>query len=269
MTVTLLGTGCPPPNPRRRGPATLVQAGDERFLVDAGSGVGAQLVAAGVAVVTSRVSSSPTSTPTTSSTSATSCSRAGSSARTPRWPSSARPGPGPTWTGCLRSGSGTSRYAAGTCTTASRPGRGHRDRGRTRLPERPPDGHRFRRGARAGQAGLRVPHRGRRPPRRRLGGDAAVREPGPSRPRCRRPDPRVHGRDPDAVDAGWAGRRARRRCGTWRATTGARRGRPGGRAGWRRHARPHPPHAGLGAGRPRGAGGPRFRGPDHARSPSE
>jgi ribonuclease Z len=50
MTVTLLGTGCPPPNPRRRGPATLVQAGDERLLVDAGSGVGAQLIAAGVAV---------------------------------------------------------------------------------------------------------------------------------------------------------------------------------------------------------------------------
>jgi ribonuclease Z len=51
MTVTLLGTGCPPPNPRRRGPATLVQAGDERLLVDAGSGVAAQLVAAGVRVV--------------------------------------------------------------------------------------------------------------------------------------------------------------------------------------------------------------------------
>src|SRR5262245_62658215 len=51
MTVRLLGTGCPPPNPRRRGPATLVQAGDERFLVDAGSGVAAQLVAAGVPIV--------------------------------------------------------------------------------------------------------------------------------------------------------------------------------------------------------------------------
>jgi ribonuclease Z len=49
MRTILLGTGSPPPNPRRRGPATLVVIGDaERFLVDAGSGVGVQLVQAGV-----------------------------------------------------------------------------------------------------------------------------------------------------------------------------------------------------------------------------
>jgi ribonuclease Z len=49
MRATLLGTGAPPPNPKRRGPATLVTVGDtERFLVDAGSGVGVQLVQAGV-----------------------------------------------------------------------------------------------------------------------------------------------------------------------------------------------------------------------------
>ena len=49
MRATLLGTGSPPPNPKRRGPATLVTVGDsDRFLVDAGSGVGAQLVQAGV-----------------------------------------------------------------------------------------------------------------------------------------------------------------------------------------------------------------------------
>ncbi|MGH7388431.1 MAG: MBL fold metallo-hydrolase [Candidatus Rokuibacteriota bacterium] len=48
MKVRLLGTGAPPPNPRRRGPATLLTLGDERFLVDCGSGVGAQLVQAGV-----------------------------------------------------------------------------------------------------------------------------------------------------------------------------------------------------------------------------
>lgn len=48
MQVVLLGTGAPPPNPKRRGPSTLVSLGDERFLVDAGSGVGAQLVQAGV-----------------------------------------------------------------------------------------------------------------------------------------------------------------------------------------------------------------------------
>ena len=51
MRVTLLGTGCPPPNPRRRGPATLVSHGDERLLVDAGSGVTVQLALAGVRIV--------------------------------------------------------------------------------------------------------------------------------------------------------------------------------------------------------------------------
>jgi ribonuclease Z len=48
LRVQLLGTGSPPPNPKRRGPATLLSLGDERFLVDAGSGVGVQLVQAGV-----------------------------------------------------------------------------------------------------------------------------------------------------------------------------------------------------------------------------
>jgi ribonuclease Z len=51
VRVTLLGTGCPPPNPLRRGPATLISRGDERLLVDAGSGVAAQLALAGVRVV--------------------------------------------------------------------------------------------------------------------------------------------------------------------------------------------------------------------------
>ena len=48
MQATLLGTGCPPPNPSRRGPATLVRAGAEILLVDAGSGVAVQLQRAGV-----------------------------------------------------------------------------------------------------------------------------------------------------------------------------------------------------------------------------
>jgi ribonuclease Z len=49
MRTLLLGTGSPPPNPKRRGPATLVVVGDtEQFLVDAGSGVGVQLVQAGM-----------------------------------------------------------------------------------------------------------------------------------------------------------------------------------------------------------------------------
>jgi ribonuclease Z len=51
VILTLLGTGCPPPNPRRRGPAALVVQGETRVLVDAGSGVAARLVEAGVAVV--------------------------------------------------------------------------------------------------------------------------------------------------------------------------------------------------------------------------
>ena len=33
MQVTLLGTGCPPPNPSRRGPATLVRHGPELLLI--------------------------------------------------------------------------------------------------------------------------------------------------------------------------------------------------------------------------------------------
>src|SRR6266542_6798089 len=48
MRAVLLGTGSPPPNPKRRGPATLLTLGDERFLVDAGSGVGAQLAQVGI-----------------------------------------------------------------------------------------------------------------------------------------------------------------------------------------------------------------------------
>jgi ribonuclease BN (tRNA processing enzyme) len=48
MRAVLLGPGSPPPNPSRRGPATLLTLGGERFLVDAGSGVGAQLVQAGI-----------------------------------------------------------------------------------------------------------------------------------------------------------------------------------------------------------------------------
>jgi ribonuclease Z len=48
MRAILLGTGAPPPNPRRRGPSTLLSLGAEHFLVDSGSGVGVQLVQAGL-----------------------------------------------------------------------------------------------------------------------------------------------------------------------------------------------------------------------------
>lgn len=39
IEVTLLGTGSPIPDPNRAGPATLVRAGGQVFLVDCGRGV--------------------------------------------------------------------------------------------------------------------------------------------------------------------------------------------------------------------------------------
>ncbi len=47
ITVTLLGTGGPIPDPHRAGPATLVAGGSEQYLVDAGRGVLMRLAAAG------------------------------------------------------------------------------------------------------------------------------------------------------------------------------------------------------------------------------
>jgi ribonuclease Z len=47
MRVTLLGTGCPQVHAGRFGPASLVRAGGQSFLVDCGSGVTQRLVAAG------------------------------------------------------------------------------------------------------------------------------------------------------------------------------------------------------------------------------
>ena len=38
ITVTLLGTGCPPPVMHRFGPSTLVEAGEQKLLFDAGRG---------------------------------------------------------------------------------------------------------------------------------------------------------------------------------------------------------------------------------------
>jgi ribonuclease Z len=47
MRVTLLGTGCPQVDQRRFGPASLVCAGELRFLIDCGSGVTQRLLGAG------------------------------------------------------------------------------------------------------------------------------------------------------------------------------------------------------------------------------
>ena len=48
--ITLLGTGSPMVDPNRAGPATLIQAGGENYLVDCGRGVLMRLAAAGVPV---------------------------------------------------------------------------------------------------------------------------------------------------------------------------------------------------------------------------
>jgi chromosome segregation ATPase len=50
MKVTLLGTGGPRPDPRRQGPATLIQVGEENLLFNAGRGVATQIVRAGVEI---------------------------------------------------------------------------------------------------------------------------------------------------------------------------------------------------------------------------
>lgn len=48
LSVTLLGTGSPLPDPNRAGPSTLVQAGDANLLVDAGRGCVMRLAGAGL-----------------------------------------------------------------------------------------------------------------------------------------------------------------------------------------------------------------------------
>lgn len=48
IEITLLGTGSPLPDPKRAGPATLVRAGGQTFLIDCGRGVLLRAAAAGV-----------------------------------------------------------------------------------------------------------------------------------------------------------------------------------------------------------------------------
>ena len=50
IDITLLGTGSPMADPNRAGPATLIQAGGQHYLVDCGRGVLMRLTAAGVPV---------------------------------------------------------------------------------------------------------------------------------------------------------------------------------------------------------------------------
>lgn len=51
MKLTLLGTGTPIPDPARRGPSQLIEAGGGLVLIDAGSGVVQRLVEAGYGVL--------------------------------------------------------------------------------------------------------------------------------------------------------------------------------------------------------------------------
>jgi ribonuclease Z len=48
FTVTLLGTGTPAPRPDRFGPSTLIEAGDQKLLIDAGRGATIRLYQLGV-----------------------------------------------------------------------------------------------------------------------------------------------------------------------------------------------------------------------------
>ena len=48
MSVTLLGTGAPPPRMDRFGPSTLVEIGEEKFVFDCGRGVAQRLLQLGV-----------------------------------------------------------------------------------------------------------------------------------------------------------------------------------------------------------------------------
>lgn len=61
MRVTLLGTGTPIPDVARRGPGSLVEAGNERVLIDAGAGVLHRLLEAG-ATARPRADGQPTIT---------------------------------------------------------------------------------------------------------------------------------------------------------------------------------------------------------------
>src|SRR5688500_586688 len=48
--VTLLGTGTPIPRPDRFGPSTLIEAGDQKLLIDAGRGAAIRLYQLGVPI---------------------------------------------------------------------------------------------------------------------------------------------------------------------------------------------------------------------------
>jgi len=48
--VTLLGTGVPTPRPDRFGPSTLVEAGEQKLLIDAGRGAAIRLFQIGIPI---------------------------------------------------------------------------------------------------------------------------------------------------------------------------------------------------------------------------
>ena len=50
LRITLLGTGTPVPRPDRFGPSTLVEAGDQKLLIDAGRGATMRLYQLGIPI---------------------------------------------------------------------------------------------------------------------------------------------------------------------------------------------------------------------------
>ena len=65
--VTLLGTGTPIPVPGRFGPSTLIEAGDQTVLIDAGRGATIRMFQLGVPIGRINALLLPTSIPTTPS----------------------------------------------------------------------------------------------------------------------------------------------------------------------------------------------------------
>jgi ribonuclease BN (tRNA processing enzyme) len=64
--VTLLGTGAPPPSLDRFGPSTLIEVGNEKFIVDAGRGAMQRIYQLGILSRRLRDCFSRTTIPTTS-----------------------------------------------------------------------------------------------------------------------------------------------------------------------------------------------------------
>ena len=212
LNVRLLGTGSPPPNPKRRGPATLVTLENEHFLVDAGSGVGVQLVQAGLRPYDwPRVFITHHHSDHVIDLAHLLVTRwiVGQNAPFEVW------GPAGTrsqvdklmdylkWDLEIRRQHMEHRALPEARVTEIEEGAHRRDRRRPRV--------RLPRRARSGQAGVRLPLRGRRAQGGRVGRHAAVREPHPLELSRRLSRPRVLRDGEDVLVSRWGAWRARQR----------------------------------------------------------